>query len=66
LAWLDCRESGIEGNPHKFFLEEAKVALNNGKDFGQAGEGFVRLNFACSRTLLEQALNQMSEALHRL
>lgn len=66
LAWLDCRESGIEGNPHKFFLEEAKVALNNGKDFGQGGEGFVRLNFACSRTLLAQALNQMSEALHRL
>ena len=66
LAWLDCREAGIEGAPCKFFLEEAKVALNDGKTFGQGGEGFVRLNFGCSRTILERALNQMSAALHKL
>ena len=63
LAWLDCRETGIEGNPHQFFMEHAKVALNDGTTFGPGGEGFVRLNFGCPRATLEQALNQMREAL---
>jgi cysteine-S-conjugate beta-lyase len=66
LAWLDCRESGIPGNPHEFFLEQASVALNDGTTFGQGGEGFVRLNFACPRSILEQALERMSVALASL
>ena len=49
LAWLDCREARIPGgDPYTFFLEQAKVALNDGKLFGPGGEGFVRLNFALS------------------
>jgi cystathionine beta-lyase len=67
LAWLDCRQlvqSGkIEGSPHKFFLEKAKVALNEGADFGPGGEGFVRLNFGCPRRTLEEALDRMKAAL---
>lgn len=63
LAWLDCREAGIEGNPQKFFLEKAKVALNDGPMFGQGGAGFVRLNFGCTRATLEQGLAQMAAAL---
>lgn len=63
LAWIDCRESGIDGNPQKFFLEHAKVALNDGAVFGQGGEGFVRLNFGCPRALLEQGLEAMRKAL---
>jgi cystathionine beta-lyase len=67
LAWLDCRElvqSGkIEGSPHKFFLTKAKVALNEGAEFGPGGEGFVRLNFGCSRSTLEEALEKMKAAL---
>lgn len=39
LAWLDCREAGIAGNPHQFFLQEARVALNDGASFGPGGEG---------------------------
>ena len=66
LAWIDCRESGIEGSPQKFFLEKAKVALNDGSMFGKGGEGFVRLNFGCSRTLLEQGLDSMRKALEPL
>ncbi len=66
LAWLDCRQSGIEGNPHRFFLREAKVALNDGAECGKGGEGFVRLNFACTRKLLAEALDRMKEALGRL
>jgi len=66
LAWLDCRKSGIPGNPFEFFLKEAKVALNDGKEFGKGGEGFVRLNFACPRKLLQEALERMSGALKKL
>jgi cystathionine beta-lyase len=63
LAWLDCRATGIDGNPHKFFLEHAKVALNDGASFGPGGEGFVRMNYGCPRALLEEGLERMREAL---
>lgn len=63
LAWLDCRQAGIPGNPHQFFLQKARVALNDGAVFGAGGEGFVRLNFGCPRSTLVQALEQMQAAL---
>jgi cystathionine beta-lyase len=63
LAWLDCREAGISGNPHEFFLQQAGVALNDGATFGPGGEGFVRLNFACSRALLAEGLERMRAAI---
>ena len=66
LAWLDCRNTGIPENPFDFFLREAKVALSNGKEFGKGGEGFVRLNFACPRKTLTEALDRMTSALRKL
>lgn len=66
LAWLDCRRAGILGNPFEFFLQKAKVALNDGIEFGKGGEGFVRLNFACSRKTLTEALDRMAEALKKI
>jgi cystathionine beta-lyase len=63
LAWLDCRQAGIPGNPHQFFLEKARVAVNDGGTFGEGGEGFVRLNFGCPRSTLEEALERMNTAL---
>lgn len=66
LAWLDCRDAGILGNPSEFFLKRAKVALNDGGEFGKGGEGFVRLNFACPRKTLTEALDRMVSALKRL
>ena len=66
LAWLDCSQTGIPGNPAQFFLKEARVGLNNGPDFGKGGEGFVRLNFACPRSILTEALERMSTALGKL
>ena len=66
LAWLDCHQAGIEGDPGQFFLERAKVALNEGKTFGPGGEAFVRLNFATPRRTLEQALQRMKAALQSL
>lgn len=66
LAWLDCRGAGIVGSPAEFFLKEAKVALNEGATFGSVGEGFVRLNFGCPRSVLAEALERMKGALDRL
>jgi cystathionine beta-lyase len=64
LAWLDCRNAGEAGrDPFTFFLERARVALNDGALFGPGGTGFVRLNFGCPRSLLTQALDRMREAL---
>jgi cysteine-S-conjugate beta-lyase len=63
LAWIDCRESGMPGNAFRFFLEHARVALQDGAEFGPGGEGFVRLNFGCPRATLLQALERMKAAL---
>jgi cysteine-S-conjugate beta-lyase len=67
LAWLDCNTlvtSGkMAGTPHEFFLKLGKVALNEGRDFGAGGEGFVRLNFGCPRTSLVEVLTRMKSAL---
>jgi len=64
LAWLDCRNaSGASRDPFTFFLENARVALNDGTLFGSGGAGFIRLNFGCPRSLLAKALDRMREAL---
>jgi len=63
LAWLDCREMEIEGTPSDFFLENARVAMNDGGWFGQGGERFVRFNFGTPRALVAEALEQMKAAL---
>ena len=64
LAWLDCRNARLPGgDPYTFFLERARVALNDGRMFGPGGEGFVRLNFGCPRALLTQGLERMRNAL---
>ena len=64
LAWIDCRAAGIEGSPYEFFLSKAQVAFNDGKIFGTGGEGFVRMNYACSRRMLQVALQRMKQALN--
>jgi len=64
LAWLDCNQIvSITKNPYEFFLTHAQVALNDGQAFGKPGKGFVRLNFGCPKSLLEEALERMSNSL---
>ena len=63
LAWIDCRPLQISESPFQFFLNKARVALNDGSTFGSGGAGFVRLNFGCSRALLEEALDRMKNAI---
>ena len=63
LAWLDCRELNLHASPAKYFLEHARVALNDGEDFGEPGKGFVRMNFGCARSTLLEALERMRRAI---
>lgn len=63
LMWLDCKDLGLEGDKLvDFFINEAGLGLNDGRSFGEGGEGYMRLNVACSRLLLEKAMNQLKEA----
>lgn len=64
LIWLDCRDLGLTDDDLKaFFINKAKVGLNPGLDFGAPGSGFMRLNVACPRSLLETVLNRIQVAL---
>lgn len=62
LAWLDCRALGL-ADPASFFLEKGRVALYDGRRFGGVGEGFVRLNIATSRGILDEITGRMAGAL---
>jgi cystathionine beta-lyase len=67
LMWLDCRaylnNGRMQGSAYQHFLQHAKVALNEGREFGACGEGFVRLNFGCPRSTLAEALRRMEGSL---
>ena len=60
LAWLDCRALELDESPHRFFRQQARVVLSPGPEFGEVGEGFVRLNFATSRAILREILERMA------
>lgn len=63
LIFLDCRELGLSQEElNRLFVEDAHLALNEGTMFGKEGEGFMRLNVACPRAVLEQALKQLDRA----
>jgi len=63
LAWIDARQSRL-ARPHHD-LEGAGVGLSDGREFGpgDAYQGFVRLNFGCTRAVLDEALRRMRAAL---
>ncbi len=64
LAWLDLREYGIsESEMNRLLIDTAEIVLNKGSIYGQEGDGFFRLNFACPREILEEALRRMESTL---
>lgn len=67
LVWLDCRELGMNNERlRKFMIEEAKLGLNEGYTFGRSLSGYMRLNAACPRSVLEKAMKQLEDAVNRL
>jgi cystathionine beta-lyase len=60
LSWLDCSAWGEDASPASRFLAEGRVAVEPGTRFGAAGSGFVRLNFATSPEILDEAIARMA------
>ncbi|HLA07377.1 MAG TPA: MalY/PatB family protein [Anaerolineales bacterium] len=57
------RSGVVPKSPHEFFLENARVAVNDGKIFGKGYENFVRLNFGAPRKLIAEGLERMGRSL---
>ena len=63
LIWLDCRALGLSQKElNELFVEKAHLALNDGEMFGKEGQGFMRMNIGCPRSVLVKAMQQLEEA----
>lgn len=63
LVWLDCRGLGLsEEELEQFIARKAKLWLDDGAIFGKAGEGFERVNIACPRSVVKEALERLKKA----
>ena len=64
LLWLDCRGLNLNDRQlQEFFVYQAKVGMNPGCVFGENGSGFMRLNIGAPRSVIEQALQRIAQAL---
>jgi len=64
LVWIDAREVDERvGDVQQFFLREASVNMYSGRVYGPGGEGFIRLNIGCARSVLRSALGRMADAM---
>ena len=59
LAWLDLSSLNLGENPGEVLLTQAKLALNSGISFGPESGQFVRLNFATSEEIIEEAISRI-------
>lgn len=67
LIWLDCRQLNMNGKQLiDFMVNEAGVAMSSGTYFGKNGEGYMRMNVACPRTIVDKALWQIGQAVKRI
>jgi cystathionine beta-lyase len=67
LLWLDCRQLGMDDMTLRAFMrEKAKVGFDDGFMFGAGGSGFQRMNIACPRAILKEALIRIEKAVNSL
>ena len=67
LAWLDCRRLELDKKElERVMLKEARVYFDEGYIFGSEGDGFERINIACPRSILVEALERIRNAVERL
>ncbi len=67
LMWLDFNNIGIaQDKIQEFLINEAKVAMNDGATFGENGKGFARMNVACPRYMVEEAMEKIEKAIKNL
>src|SRR5690625_292540 len=66
LLWIDCSQLKMSADEiHNFMIKKAKVGLNPGIDYGEAGAQFMRMNIACPRATLEQGVKQIVQAVQK-
>lgn len=67
LIWLDCRDLNMSQEELKSFMfNRAKLGLNDGATLGAGGVGFMRMNIACPRKTLVEALERLEKAVNSL
>lgn len=66
LSWLDFRDTPLAEDPAGLLLKHGRIALNDGRDFGEPGVSHARFNFATSREILDEACERMHRAYLRL
>ena len=66
LGWADFGRYDLPASPHEFFLENARVALSDGAEFGAGYEEWVRINFGCPPAILRDSLDRMGKAVNRV
>jgi cystathionine beta-lyase len=64
LSWIDFSEYKLEVEPATHFLEQGRVAFQPGVRFGEQWSQFLRLNFATSPEIIEEAINRAAKTLH--
>ncbi len=67
LVWIDTSALNIKSEKlSELLIEKGKVWLNEGTVYGEAGEGFMRLNIACPRDVLQEGLNRLKTAFDQI
>lgn len=67
LAWLDMQSLEMKSKQlREFMTRHARIGCNDGPSFGPGGTGYQRLNFACPRSTLKKALNQLKQAVEKI
>ncbi|UOQ94219.1 pyridoxal phosphate-dependent aminotransferase [Halobacillus shinanisalinarum] len=63
LLWIDCRMLNLSQSDLKLFMQQqAKVGLNDGASFGEEGKGFMRMNIAAPKELIEKGVSRIIQA----
>ena len=67
LIWLNCRALNLDHDAlNRLFVDGARLALNDGEMFGREGRGFMRMNIASPRAVLQDALERLEKAVKAL
>lgn len=67
LAWIDCRSIAMpSAELEEALIKQAHVWINPGSMYGASGEGFIRINLACPRSVLAESLDRLIPVLCRL
>jgi cystathionine beta-lyase len=67
MIWLDCRKLRMTGKElQNFFVNQARVGMNEGSTFGPGGEGFMRMNLGTTHKKVVKAMEQIEKAVTSL